>query len=363
MVDPSRLVEIHPERVGATSSPHFPNHSAAHGSSSTDHSWSLERFQKDMQLRVTRLSDWRIEYDLVGVDASIANAIRRVLMAEVPTVAIESVYVSDNTSIVVDEVLSHRLGLVPLRVDPDKLDFRELGDDPTDRNTLVFKLNVACERRREEAPGAPSEVIGSKVLSGDVEWVPQVSQAEEFGDEPPRPVHKDILLAKLRPGQAVNMELHCVKGVGKDHAKFSPVSTASYRLLPHIDIPEPLAIASEDIPKFVGCFPPGVIGVRRHKASGRDEVFVKNARKDTVSREVLRHKEFDGKVKLGRIRDHFLFDIESTGSMQPETLLPAAVHVLLDKIRAVRRSVERLEQQHGGAAAAVDFLPTSTPQR
>jgi DNA-directed RNA polymerase I and III subunit RPAC1 len=146
------------------------------------------------------------------------------------------------------------------------------------------------------------------------------------------------------------MELHCVKGIGKDHAKFSPVSTASYRLLPHIDIPDPLAIKEEDIPKFVQCFPKGVIGVRKHKQTGREEVYVKNARKDTVSREVLRHPEFEGKVKLGRVRDHFLFDVESTGAIEPQVLLPSAISVLLEKIRVVRKGVEQLESQHSYSA-------------
>lgn len=121
MVDKSRLVEIHPERVGATSSPFFPNHHA----NGVDYSWSAQRFQEEMKLQITRLSPWRVEFDLVGLDASIANAIRRVLISEVPTVAIENVYVMTNTSIIVDEVLSHRLGLVPLKVHPDKMDFRD----------------------------------------------------------------------------------------------------------------------------------------------------------------------------------------------------------------------------------------------
>lgn len=179
-----------------------------------------------------------------------------------------------------------------------------------------------------------------------MEWEPKGEQAEEWKDDPPRPVHRDILLAKLRPGQKMKLELHCVKGIGSDHAKFSPVSTASYRLLPHIDIPDPLAIPPEAIPKFVSCFPKGVIGVRKHKDTGREEVYVKNARKDTVSREVLRHAEFQEKVKLGRIRDHFLFDIESTGAIKPENLLPCAIGVMLDKIRIMRRGVEQLEHQH-----------------
>ena len=45
----------------------------------------------------------------------------------------------------------------------------------------------------------------------------------QFGSDGIHPVHKDILIAKLRPGQEIDLKCHCVKGVGKDHAKFSPV--------------------------------------------------------------------------------------------------------------------------------------------
>jgi len=61
-----------------------------------------------------------MEFDLVGVDASIANALRRILIAEVPTMAIENVYVFQNTSVIQDEVLAHRLGLIPIKADPGK---------------------------------------------------------------------------------------------------------------------------------------------------------------------------------------------------------------------------------------------------
>jgi len=46
----------------------------------------------------------------------------------------------------------------------------------------------------------------------------------------------DIIVAKLRPGQEIEIEAHCVKGIGRDHAKWSPVCTASYRLLPRIEL-------------------------------------------------------------------------------------------------------------------------------
>lgn len=99
------------------------------------------------------------------------------------------------------------------------------------------------------------------------------------------------------------MEMHACKGIGKDHAKFSPVATASYRLMPEITILEP--ITGDDADKFVKCFPPGVAEVFINK-QGQKEARVVDPRKDTVSREVLRHPEFASKVRLGRIRDHFI---------------------------------------------------------
>lgn len=59
-----------------------------------------------------------MEFDLIGVDPSIANALRRILLSEIPTMAIEQVYIWNNSSIIQDEVLAHRLGLIPLLVDP-----------------------------------------------------------------------------------------------------------------------------------------------------------------------------------------------------------------------------------------------------
>ncbi len=57
---------------------------------------------------------------MIGIDASIANAFRRILLAEIPTMAIEKVYINNNTSVIQDEVLAHRLGLIPLKADPTK---------------------------------------------------------------------------------------------------------------------------------------------------------------------------------------------------------------------------------------------------
>jgi DNA-directed RNA polymerase I and III subunit RPAC1 len=65
-------------------------------------------------------------FEVVGIDAPLANALRRIIIAEVPTVAIEDVFFENNTSIIQDEVLAHRLGLIPINADPRLFAFKGL---------------------------------------------------------------------------------------------------------------------------------------------------------------------------------------------------------------------------------------------
>ncbi|KAI8984533.1 DNA-directed RNA polymerase [Mycotypha africana] len=270
-----------------------------------DNSFNLEEFKKNFKVKFQRLSKHSCEFDLIGVDASIANAFRRIMIAEVPTMAIEKVYVQNNTSIIHDEVLAHRLGLIPIKADPNEFEYLTEESGPTDLNTLVFRLKKKCEFNPDAAKDETDpkkKYINSYVYSGDLVWEPKGNQEERFANDPPRPVHDDIVIAKLRPGQEVEMELHCQKGVGREHAKWSPVATASYRLLPEITILKP--ITGQDAEDFKKCFVDGVIEVV--KENGVKTAKVVNPRKDTVSREVLRHEKFDGKVRLTRVRDHFI---------------------------------------------------------
>lgn len=258
---------------------------------------------------------------------------------QVPTIAIEHVYVWNNTSVIHDEVLAHRIGLVPLNADPALLEFRTptgFNATPNDRNTLVFRLQVTCERAPK---GSGKEYIHDEVKSGDLVWVPQGEQEEVFAGNPPRPTNPDIVLAKLRPGQEIDMELHAIKGVGKEHAKWSPVATASYRLHPLIVLNPNNPVPPHLAKKFAACFSPGVVQVGKNGEVTIDEHAM---RKDSVSREVLRHEEFHGSVELKRIRDWFIFNVESEGAYAPERLLPEAVKVMREKISAIRSAAEAL---------------------
>lgn len=53
------------------------------------------------------------------------------------------------------------------------------------------------------------------MYSRDIKWVPIGNQADVFVDACIAPVHDDILLAQLRPGQELDIVMHCVKGIGE----------------------------------------------------------------------------------------------------------------------------------------------------
>lgn len=296
-----------------------------------DDTWNQERFEQNFRIDIMHLDNDVLEFDMVGIDAAIANAFRRILLAEVPTMAVEKVLVYNNTSIIQDEVLAHRLGLIPIKADPRLFEYRNSGDEEgTEIDTLQFHLKVKCTRNpsatRESVD--PNELyLNHKVYSKHMKWIPVGNQSDLFTEEDIRPVHDDILIALLRPGQEIDIVMHCVKGVGKDHAKFSPVATASYRLLPEITLLQP--VEGELAEKLKKCFSPGVIEVEN--INGRKVAKVVNPRLDTCSREIFRYEELKNLVRLARVRDHFIFSVETAGSLPPDALVSEAIKVLMSK--------------------------------
>ena len=75
---------------------------------------------------------------------------------------------------------------------------------------------------------------------------------------------------------------------------------------------------------------------------GEKQAVVKDAMKDTVSRECLRHPEFDGKVKLGRIRDHFIFSVESLGQWESDDLFLESVRLLRMKCQILKMNLANM---------------------
>jgi DNA-directed RNA polymerase I and III subunit RPAC1 len=119
------------------------------------------------------------------------------------------------------------MGLVPLKVDPRSLDFKPSNySSPMENDTHVFDLRIKCDRRKDAAPGEtdPRKLYyDSNVYTGMMKWVPSGNQKAKYKGKEPHPVMDDILLVKLRPGQIVDLHCFARKGIGADHAKYSPV--------------------------------------------------------------------------------------------------------------------------------------------
>ena len=324
----------------------------AYMASGVDNAWSQAEFERRLGVRVTAPAAGAppdpdtLSFDVVGIDPSLANALRRIMIAELPTVAIEHVYVVDNTSIVACEILAHRLGLVPLALDPALLAPRGPDDPATESNTVVLKLAARCVRH------ADGRVTGDKVLSGDLTWLPGGSELQDEtgcvfkgsqeGRFPGgvRPVHPDILLAKLRPGQAIELEAHCVVGVGREHAKWSPVATAWYRLQPELAL-APKAVTGAAADGLAAALP-GLVAVEgsgqaRHAvlaapARGHEKLLEK-------ARRLSGEPPYAGALALRWVKDHFVFTVESAGSLPPHVIFTRAIEALEAKCD---RLLERL---------------------
>ncbi|CAM9658549.1 unnamed protein product [Ectocarpus sp. 6 AP-2014] len=324
-----------------------------------------ERVEKTLDVKAVQSGGGHkneLVFDLVGVDASIANALRRILLAEVATVAIEHVYMFMNSSIIHDEILAHRLGLIPIMANPRMFEFvgEEGGEQdeasqllfactPTEFNTCVFKLEVKNPADPADMPDpmptGTSYAAGPRrtmnVFSGAMEWCPHGDQVERFeGEGGLRPVHDDILIAKLRPGQEIVAEMHCRKGIGKDHAKFSPVATASYRLLPVVTLKE--EVEGQEAEELVAKCPLNVFDIEDLGGAGK-RAKVARPRDCTMCRECIREPGWSDKVSLSRVADHFIFGIESVGMLPPKELLKDSIQVLRQKCDSMIAEVEAFE--------------------
>lgn len=295
--------------------------------------WNLEKFKEKFKATIIRYHKGReLEVDLIGIGPAIANAYRRIMIAEVPTMAIEYCFIRNNTSVIQDEMLAHRMGLIPLCIDPTQFEWRPSNiavDNSNKFHTIVFELAAKCEKLPDKDPnlcGRREELYKDyKVYSGHLKFAPLHEQEERYPDIDFRPVNRKILIAKLSGNQEIDLKLHAVKGIGRDHAKFSPVATASYRLMPDIQLKS--EIRGDAAVRLKESFSEGVIELEGAKKVAK----VVNSRIDSGSRNVFRFADLKDKVKYDLIKDHFIFKIESTGSIPAIDILLQSCVILESK--------------------------------
>lgn len=152
--------------------------------------------------------DERISVKFKNVPREYVNALRRLAISEVPTLAIDDVVMIDNSSVVHDEAVAHRLGMIPLRTDlkrfvmPHNCDCKSTLGCSKCRVLLVLD-SEATERTR---------IVTSGELKSE--------------DEEVKPVSNEIPILTLAPGQKIKFEAYARLGNGKSHAKWQPTSSS-----------------------------------------------------------------------------------------------------------------------------------------
>lgn len=146
---------------------------------------------------------------LKGVPLQYANAIRRICLNGVPVFAVDTVDIIENTSVLADEGLAHRLGLVPLRTDLER-----------------YAEPSKCSCGTQE--GCSNCRVRFVLDSGDTEQTRTVLSGEIKSEDPDIvPISADVPIIELAPGQKVKAEAYARLGRGSDHAKWNSANVAT----------------------------------------------------------------------------------------------------------------------------------------
>ena len=146
-----------------------------------------------MSLEITNENDEKVSVKIKGIPLQYANALRRICLNGVPIYAVESIDVLENSSVLADEGVAHRVGLIPLKTD---LSASKDGNE-NDKIMLTLDSGVSDETRT--------------ILSGELK-----SQ-----DESVVPTSNDIPIVTLAPGQSIKFEAYARLGKGTEHARWN----------------------------------------------------------------------------------------------------------------------------------------------
>ena len=169
-----------------------------------------------MEVDIIELSAKNAKFVLTDVKPAIANGLRRSMLAEVPTMAIDYVNIYDNTSVLFDEQIALRLGLIPITTDLDSYVLpEECGCQGEGCTQCQLSFTLSAE--------GPKIVYSGDLLSSD----PQVGAAD-----------KDIPIIELKERQKLVIEAVAKLGTGRKHTKWQAGVACGYKNMPVITIKE-----------------------------------------------------------------------------------------------------------------------------
>jgi DNA-directed RNA polymerase I and III subunit RPAC1 len=282
--------------------------------------FSITDFRNTLKIDIIKMDKDDMILDISSLDLSFMNGIRRILLSEVTTVCIDKVFFYKNSSVLNDEILSHRLGLLPLFITSHL--FGHLSDSIDNFNKkIIFELDIQHPVNKFKKISVYSRFLKLKIYGIHFSWLKNFIL---------KPVFKDILIAKLNPGQQIKCECHCKIGYGEKHAKFSPVGTAFYRIFPRIKLVEEI-FERRAIELAKKC-PVNVFEIEEIFMGIIKRLYVSKPEFCTLCRECIKLETKEKtNVRLGRIREKTTFIIESTGVFSPERLFHRAICLLTGK--------------------------------
>lgn len=221
----------------------------------------------------------KIRFLVKGIDHSYANTLRRLMMSEVPTMAIEDLEIKKNNSILYDEMVAHRMGLIPLKTDVGSFD---------EKSEVTFTLKAK----------GPGYAYASDMKTKDKKC---------------KPVYPKMPIVKLLKDQDIELEATAVLGVGSKHAKWSP-GTIHYVQQPKITINN----KSELLKKYKDKYPKAAFD---SKGKLSKKKILENNLVDAcegVNKELL---------KVEYEEENFIFHVESWGQLEPKDIVLSAIEV------------------------------------
>jgi DNA-directed RNA polymerase subunit D len=258
-----------------------------------------------MNVEILEKTETSMRLIVRDVDAPFVNALRRIILSEVPCMAIDEVVILENSSMLHDEMLAHRLGLLPIKTDLDAYNLREECECKSEFGCSLCRVSLTLDAEAIEA----TKTIYSGSLTSEN---PQIV-----------PVSPSVILVKLAPGQKIKLEAYARLGKGKEHAKWQPVTVCAYKNMPQIRINPKACDACDECVKVCS---KNVLSVK----NGKLEVL--DARDCTLCQDCMDACPKDPvAIEITWDETAFIFNVESSGVLPPDRIMQEALKILGEK--------------------------------
>ncbi len=254
-----------------------------------------------MNIKILRETHDKIIYHVSNAELPLVNALRRLIIEEVPTIAIEEVTFVKNNSALYDEVIAHRLGLLPLTSDIKSYNFQ-------DDCKCKGKGCSRCQVKMTLQTKGPCTVYASDLKSKDSKI---------------KPVYPETPITLLLKGQDLQLEATARLGRGKEHAKFSP-GLAYYRLYPSIKTTK-----DSDIKKCAELSEN--LEVKGNKLEIKDITSWNEAQEQICEK---------NNVAVEYDKEDFILTVESWGQLDIKKIPNLALDIFEDKLKDLEKKIK-----------------------